>query len=217
MKLKVISSSSSGNFYLLTSSKGNNLLIECGIKFEKMCEHIASFRNVVGCCQSHFHNDHSKARNDLIKRNIKVFSTDNIQPLKWFNIKDFEVMAIPTQHNIECFSFLIKCDNKNIFFATDTYKINVATKQSFDLVMIECNYSEEIINDYFQKGIEPKSKYYNHLSNEQAKTWLDTLPNAPQKVLAIHISDDNNSESSILSVLKNYNVIIAKKGVEINL
>ena len=68
MKLKVLSSNSSGNAYIL-EDKDEILLIECGVSFKKIKEGINfDLNKVVGVLISHEHKDHSKVQRILPKQ-----------------------------------------------------------------------------------------------------------------------------------------------------
>lgn len=219
MKLKCVSSSSNGNFYTLTSNSGKIILLECGIKFEKICEHIDSWRNVVACFITHKDNDHSIAMNDLKKRFVKCYLPENLEQLKWFEISCFKVLPILTPHrtDIDCYSYLIECDNKIIFFATDTYQISITTEKQIDCAMIETNYIQSIIDERIDNCEDIRENYKSHLGLHKAKEWLDNLKLKPKKVIAVHLSKNNCNKNIVLGELKEYNVLIADKNLEVEI
>ena len=73
MELKVLATGSKGNCYILTSSKKEKLIIECGIGIKKILEGLEfDLNGVCGCLVTHEHKDHSKSIKDIAKRGIEV-------------------------------------------------------------------------------------------------------------------------------------------------
>lgn len=54
MIIDILGSSSSGNCYVLTDNNGNQILLECGIKYEKIVPHI-DFEKLDCLLLSHYH------------------------------------------------------------------------------------------------------------------------------------------------------------------
>ena len=72
--LKVLSSGSKGNCYLLITPN-ETLIIEAGIRYKDILKGLDfKLDKVVGCLVSHEHKDHSKSIEYLIKNGIDIFT-----------------------------------------------------------------------------------------------------------------------------------------------
>jgi len=138
MKLKVLNSNSAGNSYILYNDT-EALLIECGVRFDKIKEALDfNLKKVVGCLVTHEHNDHCKAVNDVVKAGINVWtSTGTHEAMGTINshkarmlhkgvsqaIGSFTVVGFSIQHDVkDPLGFLIhhpECGT--VLFLTDTY------------------------------------------------------------------------------------------------
>ena len=137
MKLKVLGSGSSGNCYLL-QNKDETLIIECGLSYKTILKGLNfDLRNVVGCLISHEHKDHSKAVNDVLNNAIDVYTSEEtlksiniknyrakiIRAEEQFNIGQFTIVPIKTQHDAaDPLGFLIYHNEiGRLLFITDSY------------------------------------------------------------------------------------------------
>lgn len=168
-KIKCLASGSSANCYLLFADSGKCLILEAGVKFNVLSEHIPTFRSVVGCLITHgthdidkvdengekgklYHTDHSLIAKVLQdEKYIKIYGTHNLQPNKYHSIGEFEVLPIAVNHNCPCFAYLMKVDNKILYFGTDLQQHLVQTKQQISVAMVEFNYSTAIIEQRQEK------------------------------------------------------------------
>lgn len=151
MNLKVISSGSDGNCYILTSASGKRLVLDAGVpksEIIKGCNY--DVKSIVGVAVTHVHKDHAKSAADLIKSGLNVWLPYNYVAEK-FLIKqfgDFTVYGFDLPHNgVLNKGFLIDCDNQWLLYMTDmeycpytfkNYKVNH--------MLIECNYRKDYIS-----------------------------------------------------------------------
>lgn len=100
-------------------------------------------------------------------------------------------------HNAPCFGFLIynKVENKKFAYITDTTYIPKLGK-NVDCLILDTNYSQQIVNDLVMKGVQIGIGYRNHLSLEQVKEYLENLNYKIPNFVAYHISNSglNNVE-----------------------
>ena len=74
-QVRIIGSSSKGNAYAI-ESKGEILLIECGIDFKKILANIGGkVSKVIGCLLTHEHTDHSKCASAMEHSRIDIYSS----------------------------------------------------------------------------------------------------------------------------------------------
>lgn len=236
MKLKVLGSGSSGNCYLLQSKK-ETLIIECGLPYKTILKGLNfNLSNVIGCLISHEHKDHSKAANDLIKNGIDVYSskgtfetiradgyrTNIIESEKAIKIGSFIILPFTTEHDaVEPLGFLIKhYEMGQLLFITDSYYCQYKF-QDVDHVLIECNYSNEILN---QKELPLSLKtriMKSHFELENVKEFLKATNLIKAKeIMLIHLSDGNSNSAQFkeeIEQLTGKPTYIADKNLELEL
>lgn len=193
MELIIISSGSQGNCYKITSKSGKQIMLDCGLKLEKISPFF-DFTQLDFCLITHKHQDHCKAQKELEDIGIEIFSCDNLEVGKPIDYEEWRVVPFPLKHGEEkCFGYMIynKIEKKTILYATDFeyFERDIAMKQAFDLVLIECNYSKKIVFEKASKGDELHSHYYNHQSMESLLEWFKSRPVKDKVVIPCHISN----------------------------
>jgi phosphoribosyl 1,2-cyclic phosphodiesterase len=213
MRLKVISSNSSGNAYLLESSKGEVLMIECGVSFARIKQALNfNLKKVVGCLISHSHGDHCKAVKDVVAAGIRVFTSqgtidafafanhwfNRVEAHKAFSVGSFDVYPFEINHDVpEPLCFLIRHEESGtILFLTDTFYC-AYTFPDLNNVIVEANYCQAIIDEKVTAGLSPKflrnRVLSSHMSIKTCKEFL--LANDLSQVnniVLIHLSDSNS-------------------------
>ena len=208
MGIKVLASGSTGNCYLL-ETKEETLILECGIRYKDILKGLNfNLSKVVGCLISHEHKDHCKSVNDLLSNGIEIYTS--LGTADSLNLKDnkysyrvsrlehnvasqingFTVVPFHTQHDVnEPMGFIIHHrELGKIVFVTDTYYL-CSTFKNVDHVLIECNYSEDILNEippYRARVLK------SHMSLETLKDTLKAWDLSKTKdITIIHISEGN--------------------------
>jgi phosphoribosyl 1,2-cyclic phosphodiesterase len=166
LKCVGLSSSSSGNCYLLTQNNEDYLMIEAGITISTIKKKInilgIGMNQIKGAILSHSHMDHFKSAKDLLVY-MPVYSTKetldtlgivdvNLIPIevgKMFNAgAGFNVVAFPTLHNApNPVGYILKNEiGEYTLFATDTsdLKLNLPNIR-FSLILIEANFDEKVM------------------------------------------------------------------------
>lgn len=240
MKLKILGSSSKGNSYVLETEK-ETLMLECGIPFKDILKGLNfNLMNVAGAVVSHEHKDHSKAINDVIKNGIDVYSSNGtfkslgisnyhcmeVKSKQQFKVGNFTIMPFDTQHDCaEPLGFLIQHNEMGkLLFITDSYycKYNFT---GLSHILIESNYSLDILNDNIEKGYIPYSLrnriIKSHFSIEHVKDFLKATDLSKCKdITLIHLSDGNSDSKAFkkeIERLTGLPVYIAQDGLEIEL
>lgn len=231
--IKVVATGSKGNFYILEVGE-EILLLECGIPIKDIKKSLNfDLSKVVGCLLSHSHNDHCKSIEDVLKF-TDVFTSKGtkdelqerfelnrhcfeIEHNKPFEVGEFMIVPFSTQHDTkEPLGFLINHkDIGTVIFATDTYYLKYKFR-NVDYALIECNYSEEILEDLPEYRARLLK---SHMSLGNLKDTLKTWDlSRTKKIVLIHMSDSHgNSEKFIdeINELTGVETIIAAPGVEI--
>lgn len=238
MKLQVIGTGSKGNCYVL-SNQEEALIIECGVKFDKIQKALDyNISKVVGCLMSHSHSDHSKAIKNVLNAGIEVYSsyealsecgfdnhhnaTQMVEKCK-YAIGSFEVIAFQANHDVKCFGFLIRHRETGLIcFLTDTYYCNY-TFSGVSNFIVEANYSELILNKRLIDGKAPiflrNRVIESHFSLENCKNFLKANDlKKVNNIVLIHLSDSNSDEKLFkkeIEELTGKAVHIAKDGYTI--
>lgn len=214
MILKVLGSSSKGNCYLLQSST-DTLILEAGLSIHEIKRGVGfKFNNVAGCLVSHEHGDHAKAVFDLMNMGVKVFTSRGtaralkmqidhhrlqiIQAGEVFEVGSFKVLPFKIEHDVaEPLGFIINHpESGSILFITDSYFVR-DTFKNISHVLIEANFSQEIIDQRVREGASPEflrnRVFKSHMSIE---TCLKTLKandlSKVRNIVLIHLSDGNS-------------------------
>jgi phosphoribosyl 1,2-cyclic phosphodiesterase len=212
IEISVLASSSRGNCYRVTDGS-TPLLLECGIPFKEIQRGL-DFRSleIAGCLISHEHKDHSKAVKDVIKSGIDCYMSQGtanaigvvghrvriIKARKQFKLGSWTILPFETQHDAaEPLGFLLaNHEGDKLLFATDTYYVKYRF-QGLSHIMIECNYSLEILRENVSNGLVP-SKLKNrllqsHFSLENVKGFLNANDlSRVQEIWLLHMSDGNS-------------------------
>ena len=212
MKITSLASSSRGNCYLIRDGV-SSLLIECGVDLKKIRKHI-KLSDLAGCLISHEHRDHSKYAKEIIKYTGIWASAGTLSELdlgpygyrataikagETFKIGSFLVVPFETQHDAkEPLGFLVysTATEEKLLFATDTYYIKNRF-QDLNYIMIECNYSIEILKANIDAGKIPKAVakrlFESHFELENVKKFLQAQDLTTVKAIyLLHMSDGNS-------------------------
>lgn len=215
IEIKTLATGSKGNCYYVTDGE-TPLLLEAGINFRDI--RIAldfKTRDLAGCLVTHEHQDHCKSVKDVVRAGIDVYMShgtadalniDNhrIKPVRAkesFQLGTWRIMPFEVEHDVsEPIGFLLanKAGDK-LLFATDTYYIRYKFKGLTHL-LIECNYSKEILDRNIQEGITPKVMrkrlIQSHMSLENLKDMLAANDlSKVQEIHLLHLSDSNSDEA----------------------
>lgn len=241
MRLRVVSTGSSANCYLLESGT-EVLILDAGLPIRKVLPYIEDFRSVVGCLITHEHGDHSRGAAELIRRGVKVYGSrgtwkalDNsalmrfktVRPLSPIQVGGFTVMAFETQHDAaEPLGFLIREDRtgENVLYATDTYYLRY-TFPGVHYWIVECNYCDDVLDDEMRSGKLDaglrRRLLESHMSLRRLK---DTLAandlSTATKIVLVHLSDNRSDEQRMvreIEALTNVETIAATNGMSIQL
>ena len=206
-------SSSRGNLYRVVSdSFRTQLLIECGLPMKDIRKCLGTQMNKIdGVLLSHEHKDHSKAIHEFLKVGIDIYTSKGtltaigaeksayshcVKSQELITVGDIEVVPFEINHDAaEPLGFMLRDDKDIVMFATDTYnveyKLNGATK-----LMIECNYSYEIIDKKVAAGTLNKKRaerlVRSHFSFENLKNWLKRNDlTGLKEIYLLHLSKTN--------------------------
>lgn len=238
MKLKVIGSSSSGNGYVF-ETEGEVLIIETGCKFSDVKKAIGfKVGKIVGALVTHSHNDHSGRVGEYLKEGVKVFAAPetinetgithhNFIPVNErasFRIGLFKVLPFRVVHDVVCHGYLIEHPECGKFvFITDTH-YSPSRFKGLNNIIIEANYSHEIIDKLLESGVLNKTYYDRVLrSHMSLETTIDFLNSNDlgdvNNIVLIHLSSGNSDAKLFKEMIENLTgkaTHVADSGAEID-
>lgn len=214
INIKTLASGSSGNVYLIDDGH-SQLLLECGIPF-KQIQIATGFKtsNLAGVLVTHEHKDHTKGLKDVLRAGIDCYMSQGtadaegidhhrikiVASKQQFKAGTWKVLPFDVEHDVnEPLGFLIANEQGDkLLFATDTYYVRYRFKGLTHL-MIECNYSLEILNKNIATGRVHKAMkkrlIKSHFSLENVKEFLKANDlSKVQEIHLLHLSDSNSDE-----------------------
>lgn len=214
IEIHALASGSKGNCYHVTDGS-TPILIECGIRFKDIQKQL-NFKtsNIAACLISHEHKDHCGGLNEVLKAGINAYMSagtaeaigikhhriKTVQAKRQFTLGTWTILPFDVQHDAsEPFGFLLaNKQGEKLLFATDTYFIKYKFT-GLTHIMVECNYSREILNENIASGKVPKVMkkrlLRSHFSLENVKEFLKANDLSKVKeIWLLHLSDNNSDE-----------------------
>lgn len=182
------------------------------------------------------HSDHFKYAKELARYNFPIYTTADaadmlpeddardLAPKHKYRIGSFQVMPLEVPHG-DCPNFAYVIDNPftgRIVFATDCedfpYDIPDVTT-----LMIEANYSEEILLRHALDGEEIRSRSGTHMEINTTLNAIERLQSPKlRRVVLLHLSDGLSDEKAFIKAVQGVvgefvEVYAADKGMKIGL
>jgi phosphoribosyl 1,2-cyclic phosphodiesterase len=227
MTLKVLSSESAGNCYLIESDS-QCLIIEAGIRLQELKKALNyDMSKIIGCLVTHAHGDHCKYADDYLKAGIDIYSSKetiaatNLSGHRLFplgpqpvQLGQFTIKCFAVPHGVPTLGFLIKHPLAgSILFVTDAacipHKFN-----NLNHILIEANYEDSILTNDRAVG--------HHMSLDTCLGFLRANDiRQVRNIVLLHLSSGNSDSKmfakSVQSIAPNASVCIADKGLEVYL
>lgn len=238
MEISVLASGSKGNCTYI-GTNNTKILIDAGIsaiKITRKLEEINIDPNKLdGILITHTHVDHVNGLRVFIKKyHTKLYITQSIyedltQQMvienyeiipKEFLIGDINITMIKVSHDVpDANGFILESNGKSIVYITDTGYINIKYHKLLsnkNLYVMESNHDVQML-------MEGKYPYHlkqrilgdkGHLSNSDSAKYLSKfIGENTNKVILIHLSEDNNTENLAVQSLSNK---LTKKKINID-
>lgn len=213
IEIKVLASGSTGNCYWISDGR-TPLLLEAGLPLQKIREGTGfQVSNLAGCLISHEHGDHSRGIPELVKAGVNCFMSQGtaealgmqshrikiLEAKKNCHIGTWQVMPFKVQHDAaEPFGYLLrstKTKEKLVYITDSSY--SRYTFNGLSYIMVECNYSMEILNENIQAGRVPAAQkkriLQSHFNLENVKDFLQANDLSQVKeIWLLHLSDRNS-------------------------
>lgn len=222
IEIKTLASGSSGNAYWVSDGH-TELLLECGTRFKDIKIALGfNTSNLAGCLVTHEHKDHSKGLKDVLRAGIDVYATQGtidqegiehhrlnpIKSKKQFKVGTWTILPFDVEHDVaEPVGFLLaNQQGEKLLFATDTYYVKYKFN-GLTHIMIECNYSLEILNNNIDIGRTHKAMKHrlvkSHFSLENVKEFLKANDLSKVKEIhLLHLSDSNSNEKEFKKTIQ---------------
>lgn len=242
MKLRVLSSGSSGNCYILSSNTGR-LILDCGLPWPQIQRGLDyDLSDVIGCLVSHEHKDHCKGVKEASLAGIDCYmsmgTAQQMESVKNYRLKpvisgmqfdvgNFSVIPFDTQHDSEQpLGFLVQYQptGEKLLYLTDSYYCKYRFNR-LNYILIECNYIKETLDANIEAGlIDPAMKprlLQSHFSLENVKGFLKAN-NLSQcrKIILIHLSAANSHAERMvreIQELTGIETVVADSGLVVEL
>ena len=217
MKIKILTSGSKANSTLIISNN-TKVLIDIGATSTYITEELKKEgltpKDINAIIITHTHSDHIKGLQSFIRKTnadvyiseplveeiIKVTPVSQIKLIdKYFVIDNLEFNLIMLSHDVPCYGMIIKENNKELVYITDTGYVNkkyIDDLKNKDIYIIESNYNEEMLrNGPYPYQLQQRIRSsYGHLSNSDTVDFLNKVIGSKTKFIFLaHISENNNT------------------------
>lgn len=200
MKLVCVSSGSNANCYFLINSKGEILILDAGVKLDKLMnnKYFSSFKNVVGCLITHQHKDHSLAVPDFKMAGVEVLGYMNMQPQKKYQLGNYIIIPFNVVHDVKNYGYIIKETNSNSLFVYATDFCDLPLIANINNWLIECNYCD----DLWEENLMSENPNYGYLGRVQEshmglaslEKYFSKIKTRPNKIILCHLSQNGNAD-----------------------
>lgn len=212
MKIEVLGSGSDGNAYLVSSGR-TTLLLDAGLSYHELQKKTGfKLSSIAGVLITHEHMDHAKAVKKLLGNGIDCYMTAGTAKALNVDTEPFcyqvdnkrltaigtaKVKTFDTIHDAaEPCGFYISVNKNKILYMTDT-AYSKYTFTGMTHILIECNYSGEIIDKNVREGkLQAKLRKRiqdTHFSFENVKKFLKANDLSKVKEIYLcHLSDRNS-------------------------
>ena len=237
MKVSVLASGSKGNCTYIESNN-SKILIDLGMSnlyVEKKLISLGVNPDDISCIFiTHTHTDHIAGLKVFIKKHHpKVFMTIDMYNELSDLVSDYEILEnrvllndlevdyFKTSHDTDSVGYIIKNNDKEIVYVTDTGYINIKNLNKInnkDLYIFESNHDIEMLMKNPNYPYQIKQRILGdkgHLSNNQCHEYLKKIiGNKTKYIVLAHLSEQNNDPDIALNNLndiENIKIMIAKQ------
>lgn len=214
INVKCLASGSAGNAYAVDDGD-SVLLLEAGLPAKKILTgFLPLLPRVAGCLITHEHGDHACGAVGLAGRGIDLYATvgtfagissipahrrHEVKVGVQFHLGSWIILPFETEHDAaEPVGYLLYslAAQEKLLFATDTYYIP-NTFRGLNVVMVECNYSRDLLEDNIKAGRVPellKNRLLrSHFSLDNVKGFLAANDlSACRRIYLLHLSGGNS-------------------------
>lgn len=230
MKISVLASGSKGNSTFIETDN-TKILIDAGMSnlyIEKKLIMLGVDPNDINSVFiTHTHTDHIAGLKVFVKKHHpKVYLTLDMYNQISDILDDYEILEdkvvlsdlivdfFKTSHDTDSVGYIVKNNEKEIVYVTDTGYINIKNLKKInnkDLYIFESNHDIELLMNNPNYPYQIKQRILGdrgHLSNNQCKEYLKKIIGDRTKCIVLaHLSEQNNNPSLALNNLSDINNI----------
>ncbi len=230
MKVSVLASGSKGNSTFVETNN-TKILIDVGMSnlyIEKKLVMLGVNPNDINSVFiTHTHTDHIAGLKVFVKKHHpKVYLTLDMYNQISDILDDYEILEdkvvlsdlivdfFKTSHDTDSVGYIVKNNEKEIVYVTDTGYINIKNLKKInnkDLYIFESNHDIELLMNNPNYPYQIKQRILGdrgHLSNNQCKEYLKKIIGDRTKCIVLaHLSEQNNDPSLALNNLSDINNI----------
>ncbi len=237
MKVSVLASGSKGNCTYIESNN-TRILIDLGMSSLYVEKKLISLGinpdDISSIFITHTHTDHIAGLKVFIKKHHpKVFMTNDMYNELSNIVSDYEILEnrvllsdlevdyFKTSHDTDSVGYIIKSNDKEVVYVTDTGYINIKNLKKInnkDLYIFESNHDIEMLMNNPNYPYQIKQRILGdkgHLSNNQCHEYLKKIiGNKTKYIVLAHLSEHNNNPEIALNNLndiENIKIMIAKQ------
>lgn len=215
MKVTVLSSGSKGNSTLV-SINDKNILIDAGLSLSNLRKRIeGDFPKIDVLIITHSHTDHTKGISSVLKEYKPLLLTKSDEVIS--NYKDYNILSddelsfsnisiklLALSHDAPCTGVIIKEEDKELVYITDTGYINrkvLKQIENKDIYIMESNHDVNMLRNgkypfFLQQRILGDK---GHLSNYDCCSYLQkVIGNNTKYIILAHLSEENNTEELVM-------------------
>ena len=230
MKLRVLSSGSSGNCYVVEADNGKRILLDVGIAYANILPELGyDLMSVEGIFVTHRHKDHSKALDKFIHYGVPCFGNDDLASRyvgcitmpKVIRTDNFKVQSFAVEHDVPNNAFIVDLEAcHRLLYITDSSYITQRVK-SVKTALIECNYDNEYLMKREMQNIVSRSHPENHLELYDCAEYINEINDGSlERVVLCHLSSENIVEQHAVDIIREQTgiaeVYVAKTGLIID-
>ena len=217
MQITTLGTGSSGNCYIITSTNGRQIILDCGLPFNEIVTNksFKGFDNVDFVFCGHLHKDHHLSYRDFQRSGIKCISWE--EPNKSLEVGQYKIKLFNVEHNVPNCGILIKdtIENETLCYATDFSQMPKV--EGVDTWLYEINYDNSTVTKLIAKNeisMHLLNAMKNHNSLESAKEYFKNIQYKPKQIVFCHLSKGHCNHKKVLEFGKTIcdNVRIAIKG-----
>lgn len=228
LEFSLLSSGSAGNATLVSSGAGS-LLIDNGLSLRELLRRLAlvgrSLDDLQGVVVTHEHGDHVRGIGVLArKHDVPVYLTpatydrlpqsvgriprvQHFMSGDVFRVGDFTLTSFRVAHDAaDPVSFVIESGGARLGFATDLGSVSHLVRQRLrgaHALVLESNHCPDMLrrSAYPPQVVQRIRGPHGHLSNQDMNSLLaDVMHSDLQLVVAVHVSQENNTEEKARSM-----------------
>ena len=209
MKVTTIATGSQdGNCYIVTSNNGESVVLDAGVKFEKVTHHpeFPKFKTISFVFVGHCHNDHSLSLVNFRRAGCEMLTYETLIPeVQHHKIGDWDITTFPLAHNVDNWGIILKHNitGEKLCYMTDFYKAPMI--ENCETFIYEVNYIDALIDEMIEQDKELKHTNFKfHNSLENAIEYFSTMKSRPKSIYCCHGSKNHSVKQRIYEGMKQF-------------